>query len=698
MSRLAQHVVGEGVLMIEYPISRRDDDVDSYHGTLVSDPFRWLEETDSAETRAWVDEQNKLTLSVLGAIPQRDRIRQRFEQLWDFPRQSAPVRRGDWYFYSHNNGLQAQPVLYKRKVDGGGDSVVLDPNAMSEDGTVALMTQSFTKDGRLLAYTVAEAGSDWRVGRVLDVASGEHLDDELNWIKFTPFAWHPDGDSFFYSRYPAPGEFPDAPPSTHHRVYLHQLGTDQESDKLVYERPDAPDLGFNPMVSDDGELLTLHVWQGTDTRNRVYYRRLGNDGDFVRLLDGFDAKYHLVGHHAGWLYLITDLDTPLGRLIAIDLDHPEPTAWREIIPEGGDPLEFATIVAGSLVTGSLHNAHHVVAIYDLDGLHLKDLELPTMGTITQISGKPNHRELFVGFQSFVQPPTVLRYDFDQETLELFSGSESSLDPDAFTTIQTWAESLDGTPIPMFVTHRSDLIPDGATPTILYGYGGFDISMTPLYAPDRLGFIEAGGVFAVANLRGGGEFGKDWHRAGMLGKKQNVFDDFIAAAEHLITAGYTSSRNLGIYGRSNGGLLVTACLLQRPDLFGAVVGMVPVTDMLRYQLFSAGRYWKPEYGDAEESYEDFDFLFEYSPLHNVEPATYPPTLIATGDSDDRVVPLHSYKFIAELQDAVGESGPALLRVDKRAGHGLGKPTAKLIDEAADIYAFFLHNLGHPDFPG
>jgi prolyl oligopeptidase len=677
--------------MIEYPVSRRDDDVDSYHGTLVSDPFRWLEEIDSAETRVWVEEQNKLTFGVLGAIPRRDEIRQRFEELWDFPRQSAPVRRGDWYFYSHNDGLQPQPALYKRKVDGGEASIVLDGNTLSEDGTVAVMTQSFTKDGRLLAYTVAEAGSDWQIGRVLDVESGQHLDDELTWIKFTPFAWRPDGESFYYSRYPAPGEYPDAPPSTHHRVYLHRLGTEQESDELVYERPDAPDLGFNPLLTDDGELLTLHVWQGTDTRNRVYYRPLDSDGDFIRLLDGFDAKYHVVGHHAGWVYLITDLDAPLGRLVAIDLDRPDPASWREIIPEGQDTMEFATIVADCLVTGSLHNAYHVVAIYDLDGLHLRDLEMPTMGTVTQISGKPTHRELFIGFQSFVQPPTVFRYDFDEDTLEQFSASSASIDPEAFTTTQIWAESLDGTAIPMFVTHRSDLILDGATPMILYGYGGFDISMTPLYAPDRLGFIEAGGVFAVANLRGGGEFGKEWHDAGMLGNKQNVFDDFIAAGEHLITAGYTSSKNLGIYGRSNGGLLVTSCLLQRPDLFGAVVGMVPVTDMLRYQLFSAGRYWRPEYGDAEESYEDFDFLFEYSPLHNVKPGKYPPTLITTGDSDDRVVPLHSYKFIAELQAAIGESGPGLLRVDQRAGHGLGKPTAKLIDEAADIYAFFLHYL-------
>ncbi len=677
--------------MVEYPVSRRSDDADSYHGTLVSDPYRWLEEMDSAETNSWVDAQNELTSAHLDAIPGRDAIRDRFQELWDFPRQSAPVRRGDWYFYSHNDGLEAQPTLYKRHVGGGDATVVLDPNTLSADGTVAIVTQSFTSDGRLLAYSVAEAGSDWQVARVMEIETGHQHDDELDWIKFTSLTWTPDGESFYYSRYPSPGEFPDAPTSTHHRVYLHRLGTDQAADELVYERPDAPDLGFQPLVTDDDELLILHVWQGTDTRNRLYYRRLDDEGEFVRLLDDFDAKYHVVGHHAGWLYLLTDLDAPRGRLVAIELDNPDRGNWREILPEGTDTLEFATVVADRLVTGSLHDANHVVTLYDMDGVHLRNLELPTMGTVTQLTGRPSHRELFIGFQSFVHPPTVLRYDFDDDTLEMFTKSETSVNPAEFSTTQIWTESLDGTAIPMFVTHRSDLVLDGSAPTILYGYGGFDISMTPLYAPDQLGFVEAGGVFAVANLRGGGEYGQDWHRAGMFEKKQNVFDDFVAAGEHLITAGYTSSQNLGIYGRSNGGLLVAACLLQRPDLFGAVVGMVPVTDMLRYHRFTAGRYWTAEYGDAEERYDHFDFLIEYSPVHNVKPGSYPPTLITTGDTDDRVVPLHSYKLIAELQAAVGESGPALLRVDRRAGHGLGKPTAKLIDEAADIYAFFLHHL-------
>ncbi len=676
--------------MATYPETRRVDVSDDYHGTSVADPYRWLEEMQAPETLAWVDEQNALTADHLGAITQRQKIHDRFEELWNFPRRSTPMRRGDWHFYTHNDGLQPQPILYKRPADGTGEQeVVLDPNQLSEDGTVAMMTLSFTREGRLLAYTLAEAGSDWQVARVLDTVSGEHLPDELHRIKFTTMAWTPAEDGFYYSRFPEPDEYPDAPPSTHQQVYLHRLGAEQADDELVYARPDAPDLGFQPIVTDDNELLVLHVWQGTDTRNRLYYRRIDGDGEFVRLLDEFDAKYQFVGHDAGRLYLLTDKDAPRGKVVAIALD--DPADVEVVIPESDDTLEFAAIVGGRIVAGALRNASHVVSLWSLDGNGLGEIDLPGLGAVTEFAGKPSHDEFYLGFESFVYAPTVLRYDLTSGVLEETTKASAGVDPADFVTEQIWAESRDGTPVPMFITHRADLVPDGATPTILFGYGGFDIPMTPMYAPDRLGFVEAGGIFALANLRGGGEYGHDWHAAGMFGNKQNVFDDFIAAAEHLIAAGYTSADNLGIYGRSNGGLLVTACLLQRPDLYGAVVGMVPVTDMLRYHRFTAGRYWTAEYGNAEEDPDHFEFLREYSPLHNVAPGTYPPTLITTGDSDDRVVPLHSYKFIAELQRAVGESGPALLRVDRRAGHGLGKPMAKLIDEAADIYAFFLHHL-------
>ena len=677
--------------MVEYPVTRRGDTVDEYHGTLVPDPYRWLEDMDAAETLSWVDAQNEITFAHLAGIPDRGRLRDRFEKLWNFPRESTPMRRGDWFFFTRNDGLQHQPTLYRRAVGDGTPEVVLDPNLMADDGTVALMTLSFTHDGRYLAYTLAEAGSDWQTVRILDTKTGQHLPDHLGRIKFTTLAWTAEEDGLYYSRFPDPEEFPDAPPSTNQRVYLHRLGTQQDDDQLIYARPDAPDLGFQPIVTDDDELLILHIWQGTDTRNRLYYRRAESDGEFIRLLDDFDAKYQLVGHQDGWLYLLTDRDAPRGKVVALPLDEPAVSNWREVVPESRDTVEFAALVGGFVVTGALRNASHVVTVYTSDGELIEELKLPALGSITEFSGKTHHTEFFISFESFAHPPTVMRYDLEGRTLEVINEPARTVDPDRFVTNQVWAKSADGTPIPMFVTHRADLVIDGTSPTILYGYGGFDISMTPMYAPDRLGFIEAGGIFVLANLRGGGEYGQEWHRAGMFGDKQNVFDDFIAAAEHLIAAGYTSANHLGIYGRSNGGLLVTATLLQRPDLFGAAVAMVPVTDMLRYHRFTAGRYWTAEWGSADDGPEQFGYLRAYSPIHNVVAGTYPATLVTTGDTDDRVVPLHAYKFIATLQAAVGESGPALLRVDRRAGHGLGKPTSKLIDESADIYAFFLHHL-------
>ncbi len=605
---------------MEYPPTRRDGTVDDYYGTEVADPFRWLEEMDSEETLAWVDAQNEVTFNHLEMIPGREQIRTRFEELWNFPRQSVLIRRGDWYFYTHNDGLQPQPVLYKRPVAGGSPAVVLDPNSMSEDGTVALMTLSFTHDGGLLAYTVAEAGSDWQVARVLDTETGEHLADELRRIKFTTLAWAPDEAGFYYARFPDPDEFPDAPPSTNQRVCFHRLGDDQGDDEVVYARPDAPDFGFQPVITDDDALLVLHVWQGTDTRNRLYYRGADDTGEFVRLLDDFDARYQLVGHVDGRLYLLTDRDAPLGKVVSVPLDRPSVEYWHDIVPEGEDTLEFAALAGGHIVTGVLRNASHAVAVWTLTGGLIEELNLPTLGAITELASKTDQSELFLGFQSFAYAPTVLRYDLERGTLEPVAAADQRVDPDQFVTEQIWATSPDGTDIPMFVTHRADLELDGTAPTILFGYGGFDISMTPMYAPDRLGFVEAGGVFALANLRGGGEFGRKWHEAGMFGRKQNVFDDFSAAAEHLIAAGYTSKEHLGIYGRSNGGLLVTASLVQRPELFGAAVAMVPVTDMLRYHRFTAGRYWTAEWGSADDGPDEFGWLYAYSPLHNVDRPT------------------------------------------------------------------------------
>ena len=675
-----------------YPHTRQDDTVEDFHGTRVADPYRWLEDPESEETRAWVEAQNEVTFAHLRGLNGRQALRDRMEQLWNFPRWTAPIRRGDRLFFTKNDGLQNQPVLYRQDGLNGDPVVLLDPNTLTDDGTAALVASSPSDDGRLLALSIAESGSDWQTISIIDTDDGRPHADRLENVKFTSIAWLPDGSGFFYSRYPTGDEIPDAPPSTHHRVYLHQVGTSQDHDELIYARPDAPDLGFMPFVTDDGAYLVLHVWEGTDSRNRIYYRPLDSKGEFVRLLDDLDARYEFVEYINGRLVFLTDLDAPLGRVIGIDPSNPHRRDWKEIIPEGEDAVAHVALIGSRLITLSLHHAHHRLQIHELNGVLVDQPELPGLGSVVELTGGPSDPDLFVGYQSFTQPPTVLRYLIDGDGFQT-QWTSSTEDPDRFITRQTFATSPDGTRIPMFLVSLSELVPGGRTPTILYGYGGFDISLTPTYQPARLAFLEQGGLFAVANLRGGAEYGQKWHQAGMLENKQNVFDDFIACAEHLINEGMTSSEHLGILGGSNGGLLVSAVELQRPDLFGAVVPMVPVTDMLRYHLFTAGRYWTSEYGNGHEDPDHFSFLMEYSPIHNVTEGTeYPPTLITTADTDDRVVPMHSSKLAATMQQTAAATNPVYLRVETRAGHGLGKPTSKLIEEAADIYGFFLHHLG------
>jgi prolyl oligopeptidase len=674
-----------------YPPTKRTPVIDDYHGTLVADPYRWLENAESPETRQWVEAQNALTSEYLDGIAEREKLRARLHALWDFPRRSVSTVRGDRSFFTHNDGLQDQPVLMC--ATGRSTTVLLDPNVLSDDGATALIGRAPSDDGSLLAYTLAEAGSDWQTARVLDTTTGSDLGDELHWLKFTNLAWLPDASGFFYARYPAPGEVPKAPPSTHHRVYLHRLGTPQEEDRLVYARPDDPDLGFEPAVTDDGRYLVFQVWRGTDTRTRFYYRALSDDGEFIRLLDAADAKYIFIDHVDGRFYFLTDLDAPMGRVVAID--PLEPSRVVEIVPEQEDTLSAAIVVSDHLVLLRERHAQHVVEIHELDGSRAGTIRLPAPGSIVDWSGRRTDRLLYLGFQSFFHPPMVLRYAFESDTVDTVWAPEVPFDPATFTTEQLFATSGDGTRIPMFVTRHNDTEFDGCRPTVLYGYGGFDISLTPTFDPGRIAFLEAGGVFAVANLRGGGEYGREWHEAGMLEKKQNVFDDFTGCAEYLIAKRITTPHHLGILGRSNGGLLVLACSLQRPDLFAATVAGVPVADMLRYHRFTAGRYWTPEYGNAEDDPDHFRFLFAYSPLHNVVPGQiYPPTLITTAESDDRVVPMHAYKLAATMQASADPTNPVLLRVETRAGHGLGKPVTKLIEEATDVYGFLLHHLRNP----
>ncbi len=688
-----------------YPAARRSDVQDDYHGTVVPDPYRWLEDPKSEETAAFVKAQNALARHALDAIPARDDIEERLRQLWDYPKVS-PLRRretGDGrtrYFFLKNDGLQNQPVLYRQEGLDGEPQTIIDPNALSAEGTVALINYAPSKDGRLVAYALSSSGSDWQEIHVIDVESGEQYDDVLHWVKFTSIAWTADASGFFYGRYPEPGAMPDAPPSTHHRLYWHTLGTPQEEDVLVYARPDNPDLGFDPQVTEDGDYLVLRVWRGTDTENRFYYRPLtgeGSAGDdsgrFVRLLDESDAHYEFVGNVGSRFYFHTDLDAPRGRVIAIDVEHPQRERWEEIVPEGEDAVDAVRLVNGHLVVASTYHAVHRVHLYTLEGEEAGEIELPAPGSIQEIAGRQQDDELFLAFQSFLHPPAILRYDFNAGEASPLHQPDVAFDAEAYETHRVFYTSADGTRIPMFLIHKKGLEADGSHPTILYGYGGFAVSLMPTFAVSWLVWLEQGGVIAIPNLRGGNEYGEEWHRAGMLEKKQNVFDDFIGAAEWLIDEGITSEEGLAIMGGSNGGLLVAACMLQRPDLFGAVVCRVPVADMLRYHRFTAGRYWIGEYGNAEVNADHFRFLYAYSPLHNVQPgADYPPILITTADTDDRVVPMHAKKLAATLQAADDGTNLILLRVETEAGHGLGKPTSKAIEELADILAFLVDTVG------
>jgi prolyl oligopeptidase len=519
----------------------------------------------------------------------------------------------------------------------------------------------------------------------------EDLPDLIRWCKFSSIAWRHDNTGFWYARFPEPGTVAPEDQSYYHRVYWHALHTDQRADELVFERPDAKELGYNPLLTDDGRYLVLDVWHGTDPRNRLYYRPV-EGGEVVRLLDEGDAMYRFVDSVGDTFYIHTDHDAPRGRIIAIDLDRPEREHWQEIVAQSDDPIDFVTMSGDHLVVAYKHDVKHQLHIFDLEGTPQGTLPTSGVGATGELSGKRSSSELFWSWQSFLEPPSIYRHDWTDGSTTLFRRPQVAFDAVDYETTQVFYPSKDGTRIPMFITHRKNLPLDGDHPTLLYGYGGFNISLMPAFSAIRLAWLEAGGVLAVANLRGGDEYGEAWHLAGMLDRKQNVFDDYIAAAEWLIANGYTNNRRLAINGGSNGGLLVSATMLQRPDLFGAVVCQVPVTDMLHYHRWTVGRYWVPEYGNAEEHADHFRWMYAYSPLHNVRPgATYPPMLITSADTDDRVVPAHAKKLAAALQ-AANPDNTILLRVETKAGHGAGKPTTKIIEEAADIYAFLFWALG------
>lgn len=666
-----------------YPPARRDGTVDNFHGTPVADPYRWMEDTESAELRTWLEAQSALTDSHLHGQAGRAETIERLKALWHFTRYTVPLRRGTRYFFTRSDGLQNQAVLYVQEGLNGEPRVLLDPNTLSEDGTVAMVNMAVSEDGRLLAYACASGGSDIQEIHVRDVDSGRDFPEVLRWCRFSAIAWKHDSSGFYYNRYPQPGTVPDSELYYNNKVYFHRVGSDQAEDTLVYERPDARELGFSPVVSEDGSILWLIVWSAASNKNRLYYRP-ESGGDFVRLLDDTGICQQPVGNVGSTVYLLTDRDAERSRIVAFDLN--KPTEWRTIVPENADALEGAELMGGHIAALYAHDGAHRIALYTLEGQYVRDLPLPAIGSIMGWSGRQGDTEMFVRFESFLYPPTILRYDFTSQQTTPFREAGLTFDPAQYETRQVFALSKDGTRVPVFVTHRKGLVLDGTHATILTGYGGYGVNNTPTFGVGAFEWVEQGGVWALAILRGGAEYGEKWHREGMLGNKQNVFDDFIAAAEKLISDGYTQPRKLAIFGGSNGGLLVAACMLQRPDLYGAVLCAVPVTDMLRFKLYTAGRFWVDEYGDADLP-DHFRFLYAYSPLHNVpEGVQHPPILITTADGDDRVVPMHSQKFTAELQHKGGGQNLVLLRYEFKAGHGFGKPTSKQIEEIADLFTF------------
>lgn len=686
---------------LNYPIAAKDEIVDTYHGTDVPDPYRWLEDTESERTATWVEAENKVTRKYLDSLPGREDLNRRLTELWNYERFGAPVEYGGKYFYTRNDGLQDQSVLYVADGLDAERRVLLDPNKLSEDGTVALAGWTPSDDGKLLAYGLADGGSDWRTWKVRDVSTGEDLPDTVDWIKFSEAVWAPDASGFYYGRYDKPEEGKELlGTNKFQKLYFHKLGTDQEDDKLVYQREDEPNWGFSPEVTDDGRYLIISVWKGTEPVSQIFIKDLSDNDSVVRpLLMGFDAEYVLVGSEKETLYFLTDLDAPRRRIVAVSADEAGDPAnenavkpkIREVVAETEDVLESANLLGDRFFAVYLKDARGLASIYNIDGKKERDLELPGVGSVGGFGGERDAKETLYSFTNYVTPPSIYRIDLNTDEQSLWRRPDVAFESENYVTEQVFYNSKDGTRIPMIISYKRGTERNGKNATLLYAYGGFNISLTPSFSPAVAGWLDTGGIYAVPNLRGGGEYGREWHEAGMLDRKQNVFDDFIAAAEYLIEEKYTSSSHLGIRGGSNGGLLVGAVMTQRPDLFGACLPAVGVMDMLRFHEFTIGWAWVSEYGSS--AYPDqFKNLLSYSPLHNLKPGVcYPPTLVTTADRDDRVVPGHSFKFAARLQEVQACDNPVLIRIETRAGHGAGTPVSKSIDEYTDLWSFLLANL-------
>lgn len=680
-------------MALTYPDSPKGNQVDTYHGVDIPDPYRWLEDPNTETVQDWIKAQNDVTFGYLKDLPGRDLLQKRLTELWNYERYSVPFKRGGQYFFYKNDGLQNQSVLYTLPNLDAEPRVLLDPNTLSADGTVALSGIAVSENGTYLAYGLSASGSDWVEWRVRDIETGQDREDHLKWVKFSGAAWSHDHQGFYYSRYDEPDETTKLEAVNYYqKLYYHRLGTPQSADTLVYERPDQKEWGFSGGVTDDGRYLIISVRLGTDPRNLVFYKDLQTpDSPVVELISEFEAEFRLIDNEGPVFWFRTDLDAPKGRVIAIDIRQLDRSHWRELIPESADTLQSVGVLNHQLVVDYLKDARSLIKIFDLQGQFIRDVELPGIGSIGGFDGKREDTETFYSFTSYTTPNTIYRYDMNTGESTLYRQPQIQFDTDAYETTQVFYTSADGTRVPMFLTHKRGLKLDGQTPTLLYGYGGFSISLTPGFSVSNLVWLEMGGIYAVPNLRGGGEYGETWHQGGTKLNKQNVFDDCLAAAQWLIDQGYTSAEKLAIMGGSNGGLLVGACITQRPDLFGAALPAVGVLDMLRFNQFTIGWAWESDYGSPQNP-DEFKALLAYSPVHNLKSGTaYPATLITTADHDDRVVPAHSFKFAAALQSAHQGEMPTLIRIETKAGHGAGKPTAKVIEEAVDKWAFLAHTL-------
>jgi prolyl oligopeptidase len=675
-----------------YPMATRGDVVTEYHGTKVADPYRWMEDIDSPATRAWVEAEDKLSRDYLKSLPQRDTIAQRLRQIWNYERWSAPVRHGRYWFYTHNDCLQNQAVIFVTTDPAAPGRVLLDPNTLSKDGTIALRETAVSDDGRLFAYALSDAGSDWQIWHVRNVDTGADLPDQIHWSKAGGGSWRKDGSGFYYTAYEPPkdGDALKAA-NQYQKLLFHELGSPQTRDRLVYTRPDDPDWFVGGSVTDDGHYLIIQANHGDEVQNTVLVQDLARDDAPVRpIIPEPTAVYNVIGNIGSRLFVMTDNGAARYKVVAIDLASPEPSHWRTVIPEGTDTLDSVSLVGGQLIAEYLHDAHSAVRRYTPEGKLIGEVQLAGLGQASGFQGRIEDRETYYSYSGFTSPPSVYRLDLGNGASTLWKTPKlEDFDPGKYETRQVFYSSKDGTRVPLFIVSRKGTKLDGRNPTILYGYGGFNISLEPTFSPAVAGWLEMGGVYAMPNLRGGGEYGRAWHEGGMKTHKQNVFDDFIAAAEYLISQHWTAPAHLAILGRSNGGLLVGATEEQRPDLFAAAVPQVGVMDMLRFREFTVGKGWESDYGSVDDANE-FKALLAYSPLQNVKPGVdYPATLVTTGDHDDRVYPAHSFKFTAAMQHADPHGKPILLRIESRAGHGAGKPTAKLIEETADIYAFVLN---------